>query len=324
MRPDYNIKANGQDITALIKKHFISMTVVDEAGVKSDTFELRLSDHQNELELPRKDAELIVSMGYENALSMMGVYIVDEVDLIGPPDIIIIRAKAAKMSGSLKAPKAKSWHETTLGNIVGTIASEHGLEAKVAAELSGIEIAHVDQTDESNLHFLTRLAKQYDAIAKPTAKRLIVAPKGQSKSSSGKALSAINVPRSATSSHRITLADRGKYASVRASWHNLDTGQSETVIAGTGKPAYTLRQKYDNQAGAMAAAKAKLSAFNRGQGVGNINLSIGNAEVMAESPITLSGFRAGVDGKWVASRVVHTLNKSGYTSKLDLETKTST
>ena len=321
MRPDYNIKANGQDITALVKKHFISMTIVDQAGVKSDTFELRLSDHNNELELPRKDAELIVSMGYENALSMMGVYIVDEVDLIGPPDVIIIHAKAAKMSGGLKAPKAKSWHKTTLGNIVGTIAAEHGLEAKVSAELSSIELAHIDQTDESDLHFLTRLAKQYDAIAKPTAKRLIVAPKGQSKSASGKALSPVNVPRSGTSSHRITLADRGKYASVTASWHNLDTGQPEAVTAGAGEPTYTMRQKHNNQASAMAAAKAKLRAFNRGQGVGNINLAIGNAEVMAESPITLSGFRTGVDGAWVAAKVIHTLNNSGYTTKIDLETK---
>ena len=167
------------------------------------------------------------------------------------------------------------------------------------------------------------MAKQYDAIAKPTAKRLIVALKGQSKSASGKALSPVNVPRSGTSSHRITLADRGKYASVTASWHNLDTGQSEAVTAGAGEPTYTMRQKHDNQASAMAAAKAKLRAFNRGQGVGNINLAIGNAEVMADSPITLSGFRTGVDGQWVASRVVHTLNKSGYTSKLDLETKAS-
>ena len=53
-----------------------------------------------------------------------------------------------------------SWHDTTLGAIVEAIASRNRLEASVAPSLAGIKIPHIDQSQESDAKFLTRLAER--------------------------------------------------------------------------------------------------------------------------------------------------------------------
>ena len=42
--------------------------------------------------------------------------------------------------------------------------------------------------------------------------------------------------------------------------------------------------------------------------------------VSAESPLTLSGFRNGIDSRWIATRVSHEINNSGYANQVEAET----
>lgn len=44
MRPAFTIRANGRDITAAIRDRLLSISVKDEAGLKSDSVTLRLDD----------------------------------------------------------------------------------------------------------------------------------------------------------------------------------------------------------------------------------------------------------------------------------------
>ena len=54
-----------------------------------------------------------------------------------------------------------------LSEIVETIASEQGVEVWIADQFRSLNVDVINQTNESDLTFLTRLAKQYDAICKP-------------------------------------------------------------------------------------------------------------------------------------------------------------
>lgn len=47
-------------------------------------------------------------------------------------------------------------------------STSHELEPSINSPLSNTLICRIDQTDESDLHFLTRLGKEHDAIAKLT------------------------------------------------------------------------------------------------------------------------------------------------------------
>ena len=45
------------------------------------------------------------------------------------------------------------------------IARRNNLTPRVDATLAAIKVAHIDQTNESDVHLLTRLAGQHDAVA---------------------------------------------------------------------------------------------------------------------------------------------------------------
>ena len=221
MTPDFRIIADSEDITERIRDRLLSFRVTDEAGTKSDAVELVLDDGEAVLVWPSPGAELEVSLGYrETGLTRLGLYVVDEVEHSGPPNTLMIRAKATNMRASLKAPKTRAWDNIKLGNLVATMASEHGISPKVSGGLSTVVIPHLDQTAESDLHLLTRLARMYGAVTKPVAGNLIFVFKGEAKSASGRELTEVAVPTSHVIQHRMTLAERGSYQSAIAYWHD--------------------------------------------------------------------------------------------------------
>ena len=82
-----------------------------------------------------------------------------------------------------------------LGDLIKTIGREYGLDARVAEELAKIILPHVDQTDESDLHLLTRLGERYDAAARPANGRLVFARRGAAMSATSGAVTAVRIAR---------------------------------------------------------------------------------------------------------------------------------
>ena len=94
MTPDFRILADSQDITDRIRDRLLSLRVTDEAGIKSDTVEIKLDDRDALIAWPEHGAELEVLLGYQKSgLTRMGLYVVDEVEHGGPPNALTIRAK---------------------------------------------------------------------------------------------------------------------------------------------------------------------------------------------------------------------------------------
>jgi phage protein D len=320
MTPDFLLLANAEDVTGTLRRRFISLRITDEAGTKSDTAEIVLDDRDSLIQWPEHGAILDISLGYqETGLSRLGSYIVDEVAHSGPPDTLTVRAKAADMIASLKAPKTRQWEQQSLGHIVDQIAGEHGLQPRVSQALDQIVIPHVDQTEESDLHFLTRLARQYDAVAKPASGFLLFVVKGEAKAASGRTLSSVSLVPSQIVQHRMTQADRGKYTAVRTFWHDVATADRVAVLTGSGEPVFTVRQSYPDAAQAADAGAAKLNALQRGEASLSLTL-IGNTGVQAEAELSLSGLRDNVNGLWLIKRVEHQLDTSqGFITRLDAD-----
>ena len=319
MTPVYQILADSQDITDKISDRLISLAITDEAGIKSDTVEIRLDDRDNALELPRTGAELDISIGYkETWLVKIGLYIVDEISFSGPIRTMVIRGKAANMPKAIKAPKTRPWDDMTIADLVSSIAGEHGLVSRVCEELAELALPHLDQTEESDLNLLTRLAKQFDAVAKPAGSFLLFIKRGQAKSATGKKIPEVRLQPENVTSWQTTLAERGKYGAVTAEWHDKATAQRETVKAGDGDPVYKIRRSYPDATQAQASAEAKLAALDRGTGTLEITLP-GNPALMAEGEINMIGFRSGIDGSWLLNRVIHTIGSQGFSTSLNAE-----
>ncbi|STI81064.1 Late control protein D protein [Escherichia coli] len=89
----------------------------------------------------------------------------DEIEHTGAPDRLTIRARSADFRETLNTRREKSWHKTTVGEVVKEIAARHKLKMALGKDLSDKPVEHIDQTNESDGSFLMRLARQYGAIA---------------------------------------------------------------------------------------------------------------------------------------------------------------
>jgi phage protein D len=259
MRPEFQILADQLDITARLQDRLLSLYITNEAGFRSDTVELQLDDRDAKIEWPKHGAELDVSLGYRSTgLTAMGRYVVDEIEHANPPSRLIIRGQAIDRQRSLYSKQTRSWSNISSADLVTTIAAEHNLTAKVADNLADIQINHLDQIDESDGHLLTRLANHYDAIAKPASGHLLFLSRGEAQTASGQVLPVPTIPVTSIIRHRLTQAQRSKYAAVRAYWHDPTTATTAAVTAGEGEPVYSLRHPYASAEEALRAATAKL------------------------------------------------------------------
>ncbi len=317
--PIYRIVADETDITGVLRDRVISMSITEAAGMESDTFQMDIDDSDAAIALPRTGAVLTVAMGYaEGPVMATGSFTVDEISLSGPPSRLSIRGRAADLRREFKAQKTRPWHDTTLGEVVNQIAQENGYQARISPALARVPIAHEDQTTESDLNLLTRLARRHDATCKPSGGFLVFVLRGTGKSAGGSALPRLSLSPEAVRQWSVNLTDRSRYHAVKARYHDPQAGRQKTVIAGSGDPAFTLRHTYASQGDAARAARAKLSELRRGSSTVSLTLP-GRPELSAEGQIDLVGFRTGIDGPWSITRVEHRLESGGFTSQLEAE-----
>lgn len=326
--PTFMVLANQLDITAAIAERFISLTLSDAVGMESDLLEITLADNDPDapIAIPPTGAELNLFLGYDGINMPMGLFVCDEVEVAGWPGEMVIRARAAvydKSKGGksdLQTQKTRSWEKgTKLGDMVAKIAKEHGLEPSVAASLKSIALPHTDQADESDINLLTRLAKKYDAIVKPANGKLVLAKRGESKSVGGETLAPVFLVPGDCSAFRLVLAKRETAGMVVAYWHAVKQAKRNEVKVGRGEPVRRLKQYYPTEEMALAAARADLSRRQRAQETVSLSCT-GSPLIAAEAPLTLAGFRPGVDGQWLISRVTHRLDKSsGYSCDVEAE-----
>lgn len=312
LRPDFRLTLGDQDLTAKIAARLLTLNVRDNSGDEADELELTLDDRDNAIEAPRRGVVLSLSLGWAGELlTPIGAFTVDECEPSGPPDLLTIRAKAADMREGAKAQRSRSFRDTTIGAIVSRIATENGLTPAVAEPLASIQIGHRDQANESDLHFLTRLGRDYGAVAAPKDGRLVFAPAGTGLSASGQTLEAVVLDRTRGDllSWRGLSADRSSHGSVRARWRDAGAARTRRVTAGSGDPSKTLSRIYPNEAAARAAAEAELARLGRaGNGV-SLTLP-GRAEIFAQTPVETRGLRPELTGRWIAETVEHAVDWS--------------
>lgn len=323
MRPVFSVVIDGRgDITDLIRDRLLSLSLTDEASRQSDSAELRLDNRDGAIRLPPRGAKMTVTLGWEGSKqTFAAAYAVDEFEISGPPLALAIRAKGADMRADLKAQKTRSWDDISVGDLVGEIAADHGLRARVGGALRAEAIPHLDQTEESDLHLLTRLARDRDAVAKQAGEYLLFVPRGEASSAAGKPMPRIEIRPGDTRRWRVTIADREAYASVRAHWHDPETGERRTETAGSGSPSRTLRQAYGSAPEAAAAARSELARHGRDAVTLSADLAPGNPSAAAEAELRTAGFGDGADRSWTCRRVVHRLDRRGYSTAVEAELK---
>ncbi|MFD2179548.1 contractile injection system protein, VgrG/Pvc8 family [Veronia pacifica] len=290
--PNFLIEVDDQDITEKIRHRLIELTITDKSGLEADEMELVISDHDGKVAMPRRGVKVRCFIGWKGEpLVDKGTYTVDEIEHSGPPDKLTIRGRSADFREGFKAQKERSWHETTLGEILDTIASEQHLEGKLSESLRNTPIQHIDQTNESDANLLTRLAETYDAILTVKNGCLLMLKNGESKSVSGIDLEPVIITRQDGDTHRYIEADRqGRYTGVRAYWYDKKEAKRKCVIVGREGCQKTLRTIFSDMGVAENAAHKALKQLALKRKKLELNLAKVQSSVIGDCTILIQGW----------------------------------
>lgn len=295
---------------ALINERLIDWEHVDAAGIESDRLHLTV-DTRGLDGLPEEGATIGLEVGYQETLPLVskGTFTITRTTPKLFPHQLLIVATAAPFTVSdetgFKARRSASYSDTTLGALFRTLTRKHGFSPRVAPDLDGIVIEHVDQSDETDMGFLTRLARKYDAVTKPYSDLYVLARRGQAKTISGQVLPEVtlSVPQDNRPGERAFMeasVDRNsriRFRGCKTTWWDGEAGEECIVESGT-EPFKRLRQRYQSDAEARAAAEGELRKIKR-EGA-KLRLEVpGNPALAAEGIIVLDDtWPSYVAGRW--------------------------
>jgi phage protein D len=321
--PICRLLVNGTDITAAIEQRLVSIELTDNRGMEADQLDIQLSDHDGLLAIPPRGAVLRLWLGWsDTGLVDKGSYTVDETEHSGAPDVLNIRARSADLRGNLKTKRERSWHATTLGAVVASIAAAHGLSPVISAALSVVELLHLDQANESDANLLSRLGLQFDAISNIKAGRLLFMPTGNSTTASGAALPHVTLIRQDGDQHRFLQADRDSYTGAKAYYYDVNSADKKEAIAGGGDNLKELRHTYSDRSSALRAARAEWQRVQRGTASLSYSLAKGRPELTPDQTYSLTGIKAEIAAiVWLGGNLRHSFTPDSYTTSLELESK---
>ncbi len=326
MTPDFKVTVNGQDISSYLvnqleRGKLVSVEVTDNSGKEADSIEIQLV-RDGTVPIPPKGSVITCEFGYlETGRRSIGMFHSDQPTTSGSKSgghMMTISGTSADMSGSLKQQRTESYDKKTVGDIVKTIAGRNGLAPAVAKSIASIKIPHIDQTHESDINFLTRLADDLGISFKPKMGRLLFTERGTAKSASGLSFPAIAFPSAQVLDYSWAGAERENFKSVKATWHDQGKATRQNYIAGSGEPQKTLSRTYATQEEAERAAEAYLKDGTASGETASVTL-LGNQNVFAESKITLPPIQPELAGAWSVQVARHKLDDGGYTTPVDLE-----
>ncbi|AWL12797.1 putative baseplate hub protein [Saliniradius amylolyticus] len=319
MQFDYQITADGNDITNTIRPLFKSLEVQDNAGNKPDTLVLTLVD-DGRVAFPQRESELEVRTGYAGrGLHMKGRFTVEDIDLGLDQPIITIKASSAKLRWAFRSHRDHTWQNITLQDAINQMAERNGFKAAVSDFFSQFTIEHYLQQGQSDADLAKQWAEEYGATLKATTDRLIFMEKGSNTSASGKALPVVPLALNELVKGSLTLSGSVTYEGVMASWQDLDQAERQSAVAGNrdGQRIKKLPELHDNEAQAQAAADSEWHLLQRKEYQLNIKSMPAVPELTAERVIELSGHRrAQFNTTWVIDSLTETLDDRGFLQKL--------
>lgn len=313
MTPAFRVMVAGQDVTGSLADRLLSLTVTDEDGGKADRVEIEVDDRQGRVALPDMNAKLEISLGYRGRpLALMGVYAVDGISGASPPQVMRISATAADLKGDIRSPKTRAWENKTLSEIVKTIAGEAALKPVVGKSVAQARWKYLAQQSESDLAFLTRIAGDLDATAKPTTGALIVQRRGDGLTAAGDVMPVPMLMGSNLTDWDWSIDAREIYKKVEAPWSVAGSGNKGLAVKGDGKPVLRLRHSYGSPDEAARAAEAKLKGAARSAMTLKASLARFEPGLLAGASVVMAMMpRLELNGVWHIATVQHELTSGG-------------
>lgn len=334
--PTFTLTVEGKDITALVAANLVNLLLTDYGAGEKKSDEVSFAVVDDKLALPAKGVKVALSLGFGTQRVSKGTFVVDSTASgasANSPRIVQVTARAysksaAKGHGTLQSQKHRNWTNVTLGDLLNTVASEHGLTPRIDETLAAKKLEHEDQAAESDMNLVTRLAARYGAVSKITHDSWVVMPREATKTSKGNDIKMVTItPGQASrwsyrnnSDHPDSTQKGGGTHVIR--YHDLtDGGKIKTYTVGSGEPVvheevtmYNLEAAKEIAGGLATASKKKLCQMNI-----EMPLTPELVSLTAQCLVTTKGFGSVEDRQWRISRAQFRYGPQGAGLSLDLE-----
>jgi len=321
--PAWGLTYRGVAITGRISKMVVSIEYTSFESGASPDLTVTLEDRDRRWQgpwFPQRGDQVDLSIGYDNApLTSCGTFQVDEVELTGPPDQVKMKCLAVTITPSARTPNSQAYETVDLISIATTIATKHGWSVVAAPEAINVRFDRVTQTQETDLEFLHRLAREnnYDFTVK--GGKLIF----YSRSALESQAPAATWRRGDGQEEKFefTAKTHVTYKAATVSYQNPDTKSliTQTVNA---EPAVAVGDTLDLQMqcenGQDAAQKAKAALHDHNALIVTGKLTGPGQTIPAGSVIAVSGWGQ-YDGNYMIEKAIHRLARNeGYTTELEV------
>lgn len=321
------VKVNGKPVASIFNERLLSLSITDKEGVGSDTVDVDLNDGNPFAAIPKKGDQLEVSLGYkETGLLPFGIYTIDEPEVRCLPYGMTISGAGTNTRDQFKQSRSRHWDDKTVAEILQQIASENDLTPIISADVSEHRYPWIGQQDESDMHFVERLARKHGALFSVKDGKLIFAKRGSGQSASGKALTNIILTPAqiVEGTCRVTFSHRKKVRKVKAKTRNRAKARTDGVDADSdaeGTADFTLKENFATEAEAKSAAKAKAESL-KSETIKTSVTVFGDPTIRAGAPFTYAGVRPEVDGiEFIIESATHRLSKAGYVTEIEAKLK---
>ncbi|MBD1559588.1 hypothetical protein HC752_21835 [Vibrio sp. S9_S30] len=213
--------------------------------------------------------------------------------------------------------RSRTFEPATVKAVVEAVMQPHGYEVRVDKVLASAPTAHLNQTNETDRQFLTRLAATLDAVAKPINGLYVFAARGNvsTLSGKGKTRNTLTPTHLLKGTGKIDVPSHNRFKGALADWREPEAGNHGQATVGHA-PFTKLSQPYASHADALAAATAELQSLHR-QAQTFTGTIEGRPGFFSEGVLTLSGFDVPfTTGEWSLDEVTLSGTQTTYTIAL--------
>ena len=162
------ISIAGKNVTGDVSRYLSKITYTDKEEEESDDVSLTFEDTAAVWQsswYPDQGDTLQVKLGMPGNLLDCGLFEIDEIELELAPDTLTVKAVAAAITQSLRTRNSKAFEKQSLRKIAQYFADKHQLKLTGnTGELQKIEIGRKTQDNQTDIGFLSGLARDYGII----------------------------------------------------------------------------------------------------------------------------------------------------------------
>lgn len=344
-QPDWRILYAHSDVTLALDPFHVRSAWTDPLHGRPTRIDITLENREGLFSgpfMPAKGDDLGFQIGYKNGplqgLWPGGSFTLDEFELTGPPDQVIVRGLGSNVKKAQREIRSRAFEGAKLQDVVSRVAKS--LEMNWVGEMPNISFDRVTQNQETDLDFLRRLAESYGCVLRVEDGTLVFHRLDLVlKDGLEVVVERSNVIRY---SIRSKTADQPR-GFVSRYW---DPARKDQFKPLTSKPTLITIKKLpapsnkltpegrlvldsgrvdigkildrvENSAQAQARMDAALLRANMGAAAGVIEV-LGDPRLRSGVTVNLTDDWLNLSGAYVVTMAKHTIGKDGYTTEIDI------